>query len=711
MESAYCMFLLGMLGYAIIKTYNNEVLAMPEELFVQSVISIISLLFVAAFSATILKRIKFPYTIGLVIVGIVVGYTAQHIPFLTPLKDVRLTPNIIMYILLPTLIFEASFNIDSRLLVKNLTPVLTLAAPGLILSTVIVGALTCWLTPLTMGEAMLFGALISATDPVAVITLFKEVGAPKRLTMLVDGESLFNDATAIVAFRIVLGIVASSAAFSMMTIVKGAGSFCLVFAGGLLAGAVVGYIIIKCTAFAKDDPLIQIAFTTVAAYIAFVVADHYLKVSGVMAAMGAGMVLSWYGVTRFSPEVKQYLEQFWSYAAFVANSFIFLLLGFSEEFLLADIKNIPGLIIHVSIGVGAVLVARIIVIYSLVPILNRLPGQTKIKSGYKAVLFWGGLRGAVPLALAFSLTDKFPHRQLMVEMTLAVVLFTLLFQGTTINLLIRLFKLDKPSLLERFTEIVALLDVKEKAKKRVNQLEKAENFSLKSTQKFKTKFDNEIASLQAQFNELKKSEEFNTATIRIIMWTQAISICRQSYFKLYENKVISESVLRELNLERVIELEQIKAGKTPKIILEKLPLERKFSTILTHILGLLFTHTKFHQRMQAKNLSTKYEILAALYAASNNVISILDQLAGACNADQEILEECEQFYKTRADEAAKKISALSIELPDVFENWEESTLNHIAISAELEEIDAVAANGGIPEAVAYNAEQKIRSEY
>jgi len=176
---------------------------MENSELISPITCIISLLLIAAISAIILRRIKFPYTIGLVIVGLVVGILADHFQILQPFKELHLTSNLILYVIVPVLIFDAAVKIDSKLLIKNLKPVLMLAAPGLVIATFITGILTTVISPLNFGTAMLFGALISATDPVAVIALFNELGAPKRLTMLVDGESLFNDATAIVLFTII----------------------------------------------------------------------------------------------------------------------------------------------------------------------------------------------------------------------------------------------------------------------------------------------------------------------------------------------------------------------------------------------------------------------------------------------------------------------------------------------------------------------------
>ncbi len=193
-----------------------------------TVIAVVALLLVAAIVAMGFRRLHLPFTVGLVIVGILIGVSAERLTFLAPLQHVTLSPELILFVFLPTLIFESAYALDGRLLSQNLAPVLSLAVPGLLLSTGIVGSLVFLFTPMGWGPALLFGALIAATDPVAVIALFKEVGAPKRLAILVEGESLFNDATAIVLFKILLGVVAVGT-FGWTTVGEGIVDFLIVF--------------------------------------------------------------------------------------------------------------------------------------------------------------------------------------------------------------------------------------------------------------------------------------------------------------------------------------------------------------------------------------------------------------------------------------------------------------------------------------------------
>ena len=188
-------------------------------------IDLLLLLLIASLAAVILTRLQFPYTVGLVLLGLLLGGLADWFPALDVLNSLNLSHDLILFVFVPPLIFESAINLDGRLLLRNLTPVLTLAGPGLLISTAIVGAIVTWGTPLTLGQALLFGSLISATDPVAVIALFKELGAPKQLSILVEGESLFNDATAIVAFNIILALVLSGAPLGGDTLLQGGISF------------------------------------------------------------------------------------------------------------------------------------------------------------------------------------------------------------------------------------------------------------------------------------------------------------------------------------------------------------------------------------------------------------------------------------------------------------------------------------------------------
>ena len=391
------------------------------------------LFLLAAISAVVLKKLRFPYTIGLVIIGMALGIVAEHLKVLAPILHVALTHDLIMYVLLPILVFEASINLKLPALIKELVPVMMLAVVGLVLSTLVVGVIVGGLTPVSLAAALLFGALISATDPVAVIALFKEVRAPERMSLLMDAESLFNDATAIVMFGIVLSIIQAGTGVSAGTIIGAIIEFLRVFFGGLLVGTVMGIATLGLLRLSRGMPFVHIALTTILALSSFIIADHVFAASGVMSVIAAGVVIRSYGRQAMADYITQrHLDPYWEFMAFVANSFVFLLLGLSEDSLIRDTdvaEHIPMLLV----AIVAVLLARFLVVYLLLPLTNRIPVGEKVDSNSMKVMFWGGLRGVVPIGLMFSIPASIPEKHLIIEMTLAVVLFSLLVQGTTIG--------------------------------------------------------------------------------------------------------------------------------------------------------------------------------------------------------------------------------------------------------------------------------------
>ena len=378
---------------------------------------VIELLLVASLVAIAVRRLRIPYTVALVVVGLVL--TTQQ-----PL-NLELTPNLILALLVPPLVFEAAFHLNINELRRNLPQIALLAIPGVILVTLIVGGLVTWLTPLSLPLGLIFGALIAATDPVSVVALFRSLGAPRRLAVLVEGESLFNDGTAIVIFNLMLAVALTG----KFDLVEGLAAFIRVAVGGTVVGFLLGWLFSRLIA-RVDDYLIETALTTVLAFGAYLVAER-LHFSGVLAVVTAGLVNGNIGPQGMSPTTRILLFNFWEYVAFLANSFVFLLIGLEV--------NIPTLIASwqpILWAVLVVLAARSVVIYGLGWIANRFADPAPLR--WQHVQNWGGLRGAISLALALSLPAALgAERDLARVMAFGVVLFTLLVQGTTMKPILR----------------------------------------------------------------------------------------------------------------------------------------------------------------------------------------------------------------------------------------------------------------------------------
>ncbi len=274
---------------------------------------------------------------------------------------------------------------------------------------------------LALPVALVFGSLVAATDPVAVVSLFRLLGVPKRLSVLVEGESLLNDGTALVLFNLMLAI-AITGEFNLLS---GVLEFIKVAVGGIMLGLLLGWVISRLIS-RIDDYLIEITLTTVLAYGSYLLAEQ-LHFSGVLAVVAAGLITGSLGPQGMSPTTRIVLYNFWEYITFLVNSLVFLLIGLD-----VDIWALFQSWQPIAWSIGAVLIARIIVVYGLGWITNRISEPISLR--WRHVIAWGGLRGALSLALALSLPAAFgDDRFLLRTMAFGVALFTLLIQATTMD--------------------------------------------------------------------------------------------------------------------------------------------------------------------------------------------------------------------------------------------------------------------------------------
>lgn len=382
---------------------------------------IIELLLIASLVAIAVRRLQIPYTVALVVVGLLL--TAQ-----SPL-DIELTPELILALFVPPLIFEAAFHLNVNELRANLNMILVLAFPGVIVTMLIVGGMVSFGTTLSLPLALIFGSLIAATDPVAVVSLFRILGVPRRLSVLVEGESLLNDGAALVLFNLLLATALTGQFSFGHTLVE----FVRVSVGGVVVGLVLGVVISRLIA-RVDDYLIETTLTTVLAFGSYLAAEQ-LHFSGVLAVVVAGLVNGNLGPQGMSPTTRIVLFNFWEYFAFLANSMIFLLIGLEVDVLAVARSWQP-----ITWAIVAVLLARVVVVYGLGWLARRLAQPVSLR--WRHVQTWGGLRGALSLALALSLPASLgAERDLIRTMAFGVVLFTLLIQAPTMRPLIRWLKI------------------------------------------------------------------------------------------------------------------------------------------------------------------------------------------------------------------------------------------------------------------------------
>jgi monovalent cation:H+ antiporter, CPA1 family len=376
------------------------------------------LLFVASLVAMITRRLKLPYSVGLVAAGILLAFLPIGL-------DVALTPELVFTVLLPPLIFEAAIQIEWRPFRRELPLLLLLVTVGVGLAAAAVAAGMHYLVGWSWLGAAFFGVLMAATDPVSVIALFREVPVDSRLHLLVESESLLNDGVAAVAFAILVGI-AGGAAPGLVPI---GGELLRIALGGIACGLIVAGPLLL-IAGRTSDPLVEITLTTLAAFGSFLLAEHF-HMSGVLAALSAGLMVGnvgWMG--SISDPGRPAVLSFWDYAAFLANSVIFILIGSRE----ASMTFWPVL---GAAGVAVILslLGRAAAVYPVGWLLRR--SRLAMPVPFQHVLWWGGLRGALALALALALPATIAEREQIIGAAFAVVAFSIFVQGLTMEPFVR----------------------------------------------------------------------------------------------------------------------------------------------------------------------------------------------------------------------------------------------------------------------------------
>ena len=424
----------------------------------ETVLIVVILLAIAVIAAGLLRNVPIPDSVMLVVIGMVLGELAGRVGWLSALQSFRLSPDLVFFVFLPVLIFESGYNLNARQLVKDIVPILALAVPALLISTALIGIGVHLLLGLDLLTALLFGALISATDPVAVIALFKELGARLRLTVLVEGESLLNDATAIVVFGIVLGLVVGGEALSPAELAWSVLEFLRVFVGGVLAGLAVGAVVGELVYRLRTTLTGVLVMSIVAAYASFIVAEHLLHVSGVMASASAAVTLGALGVVRMPQSATATVGELWEMLALICNALLFLLVGLS-----VDIEGLIGRIPGIAAALPLVLAARAVSVYGLIPVTVRLFALPRVSLGEQHVMWWGGLKGGLAIAIALSIPEDLPGRQLLLDLTLGVVLFTLLVNAPTIRPLMTRLGLNRLTAEEHAELNQSLVDARRQA--------------------------------------------------------------------------------------------------------------------------------------------------------------------------------------------------------------------------------------------------------
>lgn len=658
---------------------------MHETAEFQIVVLVCLMLAVGALLRQVSRRMRVPYTLAVFLVGAAGGFLLRALEMSGSMGEMlhelgsgtALSPALILLVFLPALVFESAYSMEVHSFARNFGPIAVLALPALLVCTALTALLMVGLTRASwqwgFPAAFVFGALISATDPVAVVAILREAGAPKRLGTLIEGESLLNDGTAIVMFSVLIGVLSGTSSLTLQGPVL---KFLWVVSGGVGVGLALAVGISAWLSRTFNNPLVEITLTLVLAYVSMIVAEGGLHVSGVMAVVTAGLWMSGPGRASVSPEVHHFLHQFWEMLSYLANTLIFFLVGvlIAQQ---AQGAMLNDLWLIVATYVGIMLI-RGLVIFAFRPLMNKTADP--ISAGAAALMAWGGLRGAVSLALALMVSQipEIPQelRRQVLVVTGGVVFLTLLINGSTTGLLLRKLGFDQPPLPDQLAEKTARAAVLQRVSGQLKTL--SQNKSLKTLRWSKVEEDLAVRTerLIQDIDATREALEcIDQATHTIGYWHQALGIEREAYWEAYSKGTIGADALKAMQHEIDLQLDRLGEGR----------LEPPASRWPVH-LGLRASLSRWAKklglsvgRMQMRRLTLQYDLSRGGQLAAEKVLGELEDLG---DIDEIARKKIRETYLGYLLESKKRLEELRLSLPEVVEEIETRLALRIGMNIE-----------------------------
>ncbi|MDY8108775.1 cation:proton antiporter [Fulvimarina sp. 2208YS6-2-32] len=436
---------------------------------------IASLFLVIGAAEPLAARLRLPYSVILAVLGILIGAGAIFFlrtnltdalnPVAEAILGLPIRSNVFLYVFLPTLLFQATLGMNLRRMLDDWVPILVLAVVAVVVATLSVGYALSWTSALPLAACLLIGAIVSTTDPSAVVSIFRSISAPRRLARIIEGESLLNDAAAIALFGLFMGFVMLGT--SDPSLGDALGRFPVLIAGGALTGWVAARIAIWIMALFARHELALISISVALPYLAYIGAEQSVGASGVIAVVAAGLTLNLAGPGRLPPQAWANLREVWNLLAHWAGALIFILAALLIPRLLGEVR--AGDLVLVGVVILAAIAARVAILFVMLPLLTLVRVSPLVDTRYRVAILWGGLRGAVTLALALAVTESFlvpaEIKRVVGILATGFTLFTLMVQGTTLRTVIGWLGLDRLSpidqALSRQVVAVALQTVRE----------------------------------------------------------------------------------------------------------------------------------------------------------------------------------------------------------------------------------------------------------
>jgi CPA1 family monovalent cation:H+ antiporter len=646
----------------------------------QFVFGLAGLLGLVAFMPPLAGRLRLPYSVLLALIGFALGILLHlHAwapkmvsDFLNTLQAFDISSETFLYAFLPILLFETSLAMNLRRLLDDIGAILMMAIVAVVVCTFAVGYALNAASSYGLVVCLMLGAIVATTDPVAVVGIFREVGAPKRLSTLVEGEALFNDAASIALYSVLLAVLTGGGELSGSTVL---GSFLFSFLGGGISGFLMGRLASGLFVLLRGWPAAEVTLTIALAYLAFFVSEHYLGVSGVVATVISGLVVGSTGRTRMSPATFELLSSSWTQMGFLANSLIFLFAAMLIPRLMAEITWMQiGLVVLLF---GVTLLARAAMVFGVLPLLGRTRFGTRVSRPYRVVILWGGLRGAVSLALALAVTEQhaIPHdvRQFIGVATTGFVLLTLFVNGISLRPLIRRLGLNQLTPLERHLRDQAVSLALEELRDKTEELGRQEQIKPQVIERLCTVFEASQAGVASgQIQSLTEAQKIKMGMA--ILSAREVEL----FYELLKSQIVdwktAEALLsRAERMNDTVRLAGL-AGFEAAIATD-LRYSRGFRTALRlhYLFGL--------QGWLVRELDKRFSNLIAKRSVAQRLIRFAEtELAPLLG--KQATGTIVQAHKLRLSQLEEALHSLTLQYP-VFAQWlQESYLARVAASQE-----------------------------
>ncbi len=676
-----------------------------------SIVGVVAALFVViSLSEPLAARVRLPYTVVLAILGTLMGIGAAYLaqqgrnifglgPAVT-LLEFSIRANVFLYVLLPTLLFQVALGLNLRRMAEDWVPILVMAVVAVVVATFAIGLALQPFTSMSLVACLLVGAIVATTDPSAVVSIFRSIAAPQRLARIVEGERLLNDAAAIALFGffltfVMLGVPNPGLEDAVI-------GFPILVVGGLAIGWVLARICLMLLTWLGRFPLAQISLSVALPYVTYIVADQVLGVSGVIAVVTAGMTMNYLGPGRMSPINWGNLRDIWDVLAHWAGALIFLLAALLVPRLLGDVR--PYDLFLIAVVVVAATLARLFMLYVVLPALTALRLSPRVDGPYRVAILWGGLRGAVTLALALAVSENFRvpedvKREIGILAT-GFTLFTLLVQGTTLRWVITLLGLDKLAPLDRALSnqviAVALQTVREEVAETARNHDLNRDIVRSEAKRFAERLD----------GAMEKAEAADDIPARDRITLGLVALAgreRDMILDAFREQLISARLAEQMLADADRLIERTRAGgreeyrEAGRLSLAQ-GREYRFANVL---------HTRLRLSGMLANLTAdRFEILLNLRLILSDLHEYIDGKIRRIHG-RRVAALLHALLRRREDETRTSLDGLRLQYPGYAEQIERRFLRRTSLRLEAREYDVLFADGLIGQELYTTLKQEI----